>query len=174
MFFNDFFNLVLVCKDIEARYGRTRTRDFFSTVRVVSLTTCMHFINLLKHLFKKLQGSHFLRGFRQPNSVCVIWSYLTIFRESINECANCAKLIGRWQKAIKMCINSTNGRFMVDRSGKCFIFTNNLYIKNEHSVLLFIFNCQWYVIMSTNTKFRKASTCSGEVNRTNMSSTYHR
>ena len=156
--FNDFFNLVLVCKDIEARL----------------VSNYVHLINLLKHLFKKLQGSHFLRGFRQPNSVCVIWSYLIIFRESINECANCAKLIGRWQKAIKMCINSTNGRFMVDRSGKYFIFTNNLYIKNEHSVLLFVFNCQWYVIMSTNTKFRKASTCSGEVKRTNMSSTYRR
>ena len=33
--FTDFFNLVLVCKDIEPRYGRTRTRGFFSTVRVV-------------------------------------------------------------------------------------------------------------------------------------------
>ena len=32
MFFNDFFNLVLVCKDIEPRYGRTRARDFFSIV----------------------------------------------------------------------------------------------------------------------------------------------
>ena len=34
MFFNDFFNLVLVCKDIEPRYGRTRTRGFFSTVKI--------------------------------------------------------------------------------------------------------------------------------------------
>ena len=30
MFFNDFFNLVLVCKDIEPRYVRTRTRGFLS------------------------------------------------------------------------------------------------------------------------------------------------
>ena len=29
MFFTDFFNLVLVCKDIEPRYGRTRTRGFW-------------------------------------------------------------------------------------------------------------------------------------------------
>ena len=40
MLFNEFFNFVLVCKDIEPRCGRTRTRDFFSTVtRVVSFTT---------------------------------------------------------------------------------------------------------------------------------------
>ena len=45
MFFNDFFNLVLVCKDIELRYGRTRTNGIFSTVRIVALTTCMLSIN---------------------------------------------------------------------------------------------------------------------------------
>ena len=27
MFFNDFFNLVLVCKDMEPRYGRTRMKN---------------------------------------------------------------------------------------------------------------------------------------------------
>ena len=37
MLFNNFFKLVLAFKDIEPRYGRTRTRDFFSIVRVVSL-----------------------------------------------------------------------------------------------------------------------------------------
>ena len=30
MCFNNFFNLVLVCKELETRYGRTRTRGFFS------------------------------------------------------------------------------------------------------------------------------------------------
>ena len=39
MFSNDFFNLVLAGKDIETKYERTRTRRFFSTVRVLSLTT---------------------------------------------------------------------------------------------------------------------------------------
>ena len=39
--FNDSFNLVLDCKDIEPKYRRTRTRGFLSTVRVISLTTCM-------------------------------------------------------------------------------------------------------------------------------------
>ena len=38
IFFNDFFNLVLVCKVIGTRYWRTRTRGFFSIVRIVSLT----------------------------------------------------------------------------------------------------------------------------------------
>ena len=35
-----------------------------------------------------------------------------------------------------MCINSTKGEFAEDRSGKYFIFANNLYIKKGHSVLL--------------------------------------
>ena len=72
MLVNDFLNLVLVYKNIEPRHGRNRTRDFFSTVRVVSFTTCMLSIDLLKHLsiisprwplFKKI-------SFRQTNSVC--------------------------------------------------------------------------------------------------------
>ena len=41
-----------------------------------------------------------------------------------------------------MRINFTKGRFMVDRSSKYFIFTNNLCIKKVHSALLFIFNCK--------------------------------
>ena len=49
--FNEFFDLVLVCKDTEPRYGRTRTRGFFSAVRVVFLIKKMLFINLLKHTF---------------------------------------------------------------------------------------------------------------------------
>ena len=53
MFFNDFFNLVLVCKDIEPRYGRTRTRDFFLTVRVVSFTIC----ECIRHLNVRI-GEH--------------------------------------------------------------------------------------------------------------------
>ena len=44
---------VLVCKDIELRYGRTKTKHFFSTVRVVSLSTSASSINLLKDLFIK-------------------------------------------------------------------------------------------------------------------------
>ena len=51
-----FFNLVIVCEDIEPRYGRTRTRGLFSTVRVVSFTTCMLSINLLKHVYIKFSG----------------------------------------------------------------------------------------------------------------------
>ena len=34
MFANDFFNLVLDCKVIVPKYGITRTKGFFSTVRV--------------------------------------------------------------------------------------------------------------------------------------------
>ena len=58
MYFNDLLKLVLVYKDIEPRNGGTRTKGFFSTVRVVSLTTCMLSINFLKHfkvaIFKKI------------------------------------------------------------------------------------------------------------------------
>ena len=53
MIFKVLFYLVLVCKDIELRYGMTRTKDFFSTERAVSLTTCMLSVNLLKDLFVK-------------------------------------------------------------------------------------------------------------------------
>ena len=56
MFFNNFFNLVLGCNDIEPRYGRTRTRVFFLTVRKVPFTTCILSINFLKHLFIKSSG----------------------------------------------------------------------------------------------------------------------
>ena len=35
-----------------------------------------------------------------------------------------------------MCIDSTKGRFTVDRNGKCFIFPNNLYIRD----ILFYFS----------------------------------
>ena len=72
MFFNDFFNQALVCKDNEPRYGRTSTRGFFSTVRVVSFTTYMLSINLLKHLLVKSSGEPFFKkmSFRQANSLC--------------------------------------------------------------------------------------------------------
>ena len=71
-----------------------------------------------------------------------------------------------------MYMDSTKGRFKVDRDGKCLIFTNNLYIKKGHSVLIFIFNCKWHVSMCTNKKLRKVSKCSGEMNKTKISSTY--
>ena len=63
MFFDGFLNLVLVCKDIELRYGRTRTREFFPTVRVVSFTTCMLSINFLKHLSIESLGEQNFKNF---------------------------------------------------------------------------------------------------------------
>ena len=45
-------------------------------------------------------------------------------------------------------LNSTKGSFMVDRSGKCFIFTNNFYIQKGHSVLHFTFNCKRHVLLN--------------------------
>ena len=53
--------------------------------------------------------------FRQTKSVCNLVQL------------EITKLIGRWQKTFKMCKNSTEGRFTVDRSGKCFNFANNLF-----------------------------------------------
>ena len=49
-FLNDFVNSVRVCKSIEPRNGSTRTTDFFSNIRVVSLIMCMLSTILLKHL----------------------------------------------------------------------------------------------------------------------------
>ena len=54
-----------------------------------------------------------------------------------------------------MWINATKGKFTVDRSGKRFIFTNNLYFKKEHPVLLLILNCKSHVNMSTVYKILK-------------------
>ena len=53
-FLNDFFNLSLFDKDIEPRYGRTRTKGFFSTARVVSFAMCLLFIYLLKQFIYKI------------------------------------------------------------------------------------------------------------------------
>ena len=50
MFFTDLFNLVLVCKDIEPRYGKTRATVFFSAVRVVSFNTRMLFMFYYMHI----------------------------------------------------------------------------------------------------------------------------
>ena len=73
MFFNNLLNLVLLCKDMELRYGRIRTGGFFSTVRVVSFTTLrLLSIIFLKHLFIKLSGKSFFEkiSFMQTNSLC--------------------------------------------------------------------------------------------------------
>ena len=48
-----------------------------------------------------------------------------------------------------MCKNSTKTRFMPGRSGKYFIFTNNLSIKKGHFVLLFILRCKEHGSLST-------------------------
>ena len=91
MFFNDFFNLILVCKDIEPRYGKTRAKGFFSSVRVVSFTTCVLSINLLKHKIFKVDI--FKNNFFQTNQFSVYfsptWAYL---EASISECVNSFKL----------------------------------------------------------------------------------
>ena len=77
-------------------------------------------------------------------------------------------------KTVKMCINSTRGRFTVDRSGKYFIFMNNLYIKKGHlfcflhSIVNDMLACRPF------RKFRKASKYFGEVNKTKISPTYRR
>ena len=108
--FYDLFNLVQGCKNIEPWDRKTRIRDFFSTVRVVSLTTCMLFKYLLNSLFIAFSGSFYKRVCKQ---------YQTY---------------SKWQKALKMCINSTKGSSNVGRSGKCLIFTKNLYIKKGHFI----------------------------------------
>ena len=63
MFSKDFFNLVLFCKDIKPRYGRTRTRGFFLTVSLFNYLYVIRksfetFITLSKTVFlKKLLSS---------------------------------------------------------------------------------------------------------------------
>ena len=82
MFLNDFFNLVLICKDIERKYQRTRTIGFFPTVRVVSFTTCIH-KSFERFIYKVFTITIFKKiYFRHSNSVCnlvqleYIWNHL--------------------------------------------------------------------------------------------------
>ena len=64
-----------------------------------------------------------------------------------------------------MCINPTKGRFTVDRNGKCFIFTNNMYA--EKVLLCFPFLIVNYMLTCRPFRnFWKASECSGEASKT--------
>ena len=58
MFSKDFFNLVLFCKDIKPRYGRTRTRGFFLTV---SLFNYLYAIHKSFETFKTFSKTVFLK-----------------------------------------------------------------------------------------------------------------
>ena len=49
IFLNGISNLVLVCKDIEPR---SKTRSFFSNVKVVFLSTCMLSMNFATFIYK--------------------------------------------------------------------------------------------------------------------------
>ena len=104
--------LVTVCNDFEPRHGRTLIIRFFSTVKVVSLN--FRVFNILHSLFNILR-----------NWVCNLVKLKDI-KNHLKASVDSSKIIGRWQKAVKMFINYTKGRFMVDRGGKCFIITNNL------------------------------------------------
>ena len=68
--------------------------------------------------------------------------------------------------------NFAKGTFMVDRSGKYFIFTNNLCIKKGHSVCFSLSIVNEMLVCRPFKKFRKASKCFGEVNKTKISLTY--
>ena len=65
MFFNYLFDLFTVCKYIEPRCGRGRKRCFSSTLRVVSLTTCM----LSMYLFKTSTRKTFKEAFDLENFI---------------------------------------------------------------------------------------------------------
>ena len=54
--FNARCSLVLVCKDIIPKYERTKSKYFFSTVGMFSLTRWILFKNFWKHLSVKFSG----------------------------------------------------------------------------------------------------------------------
>ena len=119
MFSKDLFELFLVFKDIEARYERTRARGIFLIVIVVvSFITCTLSISLLNHLFIKPPVEPSVKKFflRQTNLACNIFQ------------------LGQTQKHLQ----AIKCWFLFDRSGKCFIFTNNLYIKRGQSLKIFL------------------------------------
>ena len=62
---------------------------------------------------------------------------------------------------------------MVERSGKFFIFTNNLYIKKGIQLCFLISIEHNMLVYRPFRTFWKASKYSGEVNKTKISSTYH-
>ena len=134
----------------------------------------MYVIHKSFELFIKFSGQPFFKKICFKQIQCVIQFKLSMIRSIYKQVSvNSTKLIGRCQKAVRKCINSTKGRFIVDRSDICFIFMNNLHIKRRQSVLLFIFlivndmlACQPF------RKFWKASKCSREVNKTKISSIY--
>ena len=53
-----------------------------------------------------------------------------------------------------MCVNPTKGRFTIDRCGKFFVFTNNLYFKKRRSVLLFTFCFAIHLLLNFGLNFR--------------------
>ena len=52
-----------------------------------------------------------------------------------------------------MCVNPSRGRFTIDRSGKFFVFTNNLYFKKRRSVSLFTFCFAFHLILNFGLNF---------------------
>ena len=52
-----------------------------------------------------------------------------------------------------MCVNPTRGRFTIDRRGKFFVFTNDLYFKKRRSVLLFTFCFAIHLLLNFGLNF---------------------
>ena len=65
---------------------------------------------------------------------------------------------------------------MVDRSSKCFIFKNYLYIKAGHFVLLFTSTVNDISMLACRLfrQFLRVSKCFNEVNKTKILSTHRR
>ena len=71
-----------------------------------------------------------------------------------------------------MCINSTKGRFTVDKSGNVLSSRINVH---ELRTFCFLFSIVNDVLACRPfRKFRKDSKCCGEVSKTRISSTFHR
>ena len=86
---------------------------------------------------------------------------------STRECVNSTKPIGRKEKAVKISIKSTKIRFVLDRSGYCFIF-----MKNQENMFWFSFSIVNDMITCQPFRnFWKASKFSGGVKKTKISST---
>lgn len=138
IFANNFFNLLLVYKDIELSYRKSRTRSFFSIVRVVYLTTCF----VTHKSFKTFIYNIFRVPIFYEN---LFWVYMEPF---VSECDIVPNL---WTvKSSQICVNSSKSWFATDRSGRLFTLTDNLFIKKGPSVstFLFIFSSKLRVGMS--------------------------
>ena len=113
---NYFFTFSLIFIFQKNKTKKKKTRSFFWTVGLISLTVFMLFIEVSETFIYKISGWPF------PNKI-------SFYR---NNLVNTVKI------KLSLCLKTT---LLVHGKLMCWIFINNFNIKKGHSVLFLIFNC---------------------------------